>query len=87
MEWNLFENKLKNGDYDELESVLIENNDDLSAKYQLGVVYSYQDSKVEKAIDIFKMLIEKKFNKQYIYIFFAEHTFDYKEKINGEHYD
>lgn len=59
-----------------------ENTNNLIVKYQLGIVYSYQDEKKQKAIDIFKELIEMNFHKQYIYIFLADHTFDYKERVN-----
>lgn len=82
MEWDLFEDKMNKKEYEELEKILKENNNEIIVKYQLGIVYSYQDEKKQKAIDIFKELIELNFHKQYIYIFLAEHTFDYKERIN-----
>ena len=82
MEWNLFEDKMNKQEYDELEDVLSENSEDLIVKYQLGIVYSYQDEKKQKAIEIFKELIEMDFHKPYIYIFLADHTFDYKERVN-----
>ena len=82
MEWDLFEDKMNKKEYEELEKILKENNNEMIVKYQLGIVYSYQDEKKQKAIDIFKELIELNFHKQYIYIFLVEHTFDYKERIN-----
>lgn len=82
MEWDLFEDKMNNQEYEELEKILNKNNNELIVKYQLGIVYSCQYEKKQKAIDIFKELIEMNFHKQYIYIFLAEHTFDYKERVN-----
>ena len=79
MEWDLFEDKMNNQEYEKLEKILNKNNNELIVKYQLGIVYSCQYEKKQKAIDIFKELIEMNFHKQYIYIFLAEHTFDYKE--------
>ena len=79
MEWDLFEDKMNNQEYEKLEKILNKNNNELIVKYQLGIVYSCKYEKKQKAIDIFKELIEMNFHKQYIYIFLAEHTFDYKK--------
>lgn len=83
MDWNLFKEKIKIKQYDELEKELKnKKKDDSIAKYQLGIVYSHQDKKIKTAIDIFKELLEENFNKPFIYIFLSEYAFDYKEKIN-----
>ena len=71
MEWDLFEDKMNNQEYEKLEKILNKNNNELIVKYQLGIVYSCQYEKKQKAIDIFKELIEMNFHKQY--------TFDYKK--------
>ena len=68
MEWDLFEDKMNNQEHEELEKILNKNNNELIVKYQLGIVYSCQYEKKQKAIDIFKELIEMNFHKQYIYI-------------------
>lgn len=48
MEWNLFEDKMNNQEYEELEEILNKNNNELIVKYQLGIVYSRQDEKNKK---------------------------------------
>ena len=53
MEWDLFEDKMNNQEYENLEKILNKNNNELIVKYQLGIVYSCQYEKKTKSYRYF----------------------------------
>ena len=84
MEKEKFLEMIKNKKFDELEKELQNEyykdfNPD--SKYQLGICYGEQFSKVEKAKSIFKELMSIGFENPYIYVFNAKHTKSNAEKI------
>ena len=68
-------------EYEVLEEILNENNN-LIVKYQLGIVYSCQREKRAMSINIYKELIEEDYQNPSIYLFLSKHTYDYKERNN-----
>lgn len=83
MEKDKFYRMMKKNDYEKLEEQLQKeyrksrNND---TKYQLGICYSEQYKKIDKALDVFKELLSIDYKAPYIFYFNAKHS---KSNIEG----